>query len=457
MTTAQRAVSILAGLLLLAAQATAALAQAKVSEHRSPSGIPFRHVAIPGDVTHALSFAWPEDYTKAPAGKEGVVALAPRLMLDGGSRSMTESERIELLKDLQATLSLAGGAHYTRGGLTAPKARFAEAAGLLADLLANPALPADKLLLIKRNITVTSRQALTSPETTAARLFVRLALGDGALQRILSIDPVAYEKVEIADIDAWRRTVLGRDRVTIASAGPLTPEEVGQQIDRIFAGLPNVGQDIGPRPPLRTIGKLIVLERPTAQTAIIAGGPSTWVSEPDTLPGSVAVRALGSGFGSRLTKAVREGLGATYGIRAGFQQVHPKAFTMVISTAVDSTKAAAALAAIRKEYATFRADGVTDAEVTPIKTKLISEAQEQMRRSPSVAQRLRELTLAGFPIDYLTTYEAQVQALTVATVNEGIRTRFPTEPLTVVMVAPSAEGLGADCVIKAPEEISRCE
>ena len=279
----------------------------------------------------------------------------------------------EQLKDLQATLSLAGGAHFTRGGLTAPKARFAEAAGLLADLLANPALPADKLLLLKRNITATSRQAFASPETTAARLFVRLTLGNGALPRILSVDPVAYEKVEIADIDAWRRAVLGRDRVTIASAGPLTPEEVGQQIDRIFAGLPNVGQDIGPRPQLRTIGKLIVLERPTAQTAIIAGGPSSWVSEPDTLPGSVAIRVLGSGFGSRLTKAVREGLGATYGIRAGFQQVHPKAFTMVISTAVDSTKAAAALAAIRKEYAAFRAEGVADAEISSVKTKLITK------------------------------------------------------------------------------------
>ena len=229
------------------------------------------------------------------------------------------------------------------------------------------------------------------------------------------------------------------------------------QIDRIFAGLPSVGQGIGPSPQLRAVGKLIVLERPSAQTAIVAGGPSTWLSEPDTLPGSVAIRVLGSGFGSRLTKAVREGLGATYGIRAGFQQVHPKAFTMVISTAVDNSKAAAALAAIRKEYAQFRSEGVTEAEVDPIKTKLIAEGREQLRRAPAVAQRLRELTLAGYPIDYLATYEAQVQALTVATVNEGIRMRFPKEPLTVVMVAPSAEGLGADCVIKAPEEIARCE
>jgi zinc protease len=457
MKTSRPLVVSLAALLFLVCQASAGSAQVTVTEHRSPAGIAFRHVDIPGEVMHALSFAWPEDYSRAPVGKEGVVALGPRMMMDGGSRSTTESERIELLKDLQASLALAGGAHFVRGAVTAPKAKFGEAAALLADLLANPALPADKLRLLKRNITATSRQALANPEATAARIFGQLTLGNGPLQRILSVDPASYEQVEIADIDAWRRAVLGRDRVTIASAGPLTPEEVGKHIDRMFAGLPNVGQAIGPAPRLKALGKLIVLERPTAQTAIIAGGPSSWVSEPGTLSGSVAIRVLGSGIGSRLTKAVRQELGAAYGIRAGFQQVHPKAFTMIVSTAVDSTKAAAVLAAIRKVYASFHGDGVTDAEVSPLKTKLIAEANEQLRRSPAVAQRLRELTLAGFPIDYLNTYEAQVKALTVAMVNDGIRTRFPVEPLTVVMVAPSAEGLGADCVIKSLEEVSRCE
>jgi hypothetical protein len=50
-----------------------------------------------------------------------------------------------------------------------------------------------------------------------------------------------------------------------------------------------------------------------------------------------------------------------------------------------------------------------------------------------------------------------VNGLGAETVNDGIRTRFPAEPLTVVIVAPSAAGLDADCVIKSPAEIARCE
>jgi hypothetical protein len=55
------------------------------------------------------------------------------------------------------------------------------------------------------------------------------------------------------------------------------------------------------------------------------------------------------------------------------------------------------------------------------------------------------------------TFEARIRSYTRAAVNDDIFMRLPKPPLTAVMVAPSAEGLGADCVIKALIEIARCE
>jgi zinc protease len=427
-----------------------------VGDHRTPAGIAFRHLSVP-DTHHALAFGWTDGYALTLAGKEGLVVLGPRLLLEG-SRTVNESERVERLKDLQASLGLAGSAHATRGFLAAPKAKFAEAVELLADLLADPALPAAKLADARRSLAIASRQGQENAETLAGSLFARLTLPQGPLLRLSVADPAIYEAVEIADIEAWRRTVLGRDRLTVASAGPLTAEEAAVQIDRIFARLPATGHAIGPPPEMRAAGKLIVLERPVVQTAIVAGGPSGWISEPDTLQGTVAVRILGAGgFESRLVRAVREGLGATYGIRAGFQQLHPKAFTLVINTAVDNAKVAATIAAIRKEYARMRADGVTEAEVEPIKTKLLTEFREGLRRALGAAGRVRDLAMAEYPSDHLAIFEARLRGLSAASVSEAIRARFPKEPLTIVVVAPSAQGLEADCVIKAPAELARCE
>ncbi len=38
-----------------------------------------------------------------------------------------------------------------------------------------------------------------------------------------------------------------------------------------------------------------------------------------------------------------------------------------------------------------------------------------------------------------------------------MRTQFPKPPLTMVVIAPSAEGLAADCAIKSPEDLARCD
>jgi predicted Zn-dependent peptidase len=262
----------------------------------------------------------------------------------------------------------------------------------------------------------------------------------------------------VADVAHWHKAVLGRDRLIVASAGPLGPAEAAAHIDRVFAGLPSVGtRALSPAPSVRAPGKLIVLERAVVQTAIAAGGATGWTLAPDAVRGTLAVRVLGGGFKSRLTAAVRERLGATYGIRASLQQLHPKAFTLAVAAAVDNGKAAAALAAIRGEYERFRSDGVSAEEIEPVKSQLAGEMREQLRRSAGAAQRLRDLALGEFPAGYLAGYDARLRELSAGDINDGIRAHLPKAPLTVVMVTPSAEGLNADCVIRSAAEIARCE
>ena len=77
----------------------------------------------------------------------------------------------------------------------------------------------------------------------------------------------------------------------------------------------------------------------------------------------MAVEVLGRGFNGRLLKAVRERLGAAYGISAVLQTVDAGTRALFIHTPVANDKAREALATIRSEYARFVADGVTDEEL----------------------------------------------------------------------------------------------
>lgn len=433
-----------------------AQAQPMPAEHVTPAGIRFQHIALPDDTHHALALGWIDGAAYAEPGKERLPHVSARLIMEG-SRTLNESGRIERLKDLQSTLGLSADRSYTRALLVSPPGHFAEVAGVFTDMVRDPALPERKLLLARRNAQISWPQARENAETLAAQSFMRLLLGDGPMLKAALGDPAAETAIGVRDVEEWRQAVLGRQPAAIVSAGPLSPETIARELDKMFAGLGPASGTRPAKPDLRALGKFIVLERPTVQTAIVAGGPTGWVTDTNSVVGGLAVRVLGGGFSSRLTKAVREGLGATYGIRASLQQLHPEAFVLNIASQVDSAKALATLAAVRREYARFRDAGAVDAEVEPLKTRLVTEMREQFRRSSGAAQSLRDIVLVGLPFAYAATFGERVQAISTSAVNAGIRERMPLPPLTIVAVAPSAEGLGADCVIKSPEEIAKCE
>jgi zinc protease len=444
--------------LLCLGQAASALAQPVATRQTTPGGLSFKHVHMPEDTHQALGFAWKYGTAIALPGKEALAALAPALMMEGPKGS-TRSAMIEDLRDLQASMALSASVNFAQGNVIAPVAKFAQAAEIMARVLADPALPEDALREAQRNRALASQQAAQNPETQAQRLLARLALGEGPYLRAMTAEPASFARITKADIETWRRDILVRYGVVITAVGPLDAAAIGREIDRIFAGLPQSGNvPAVPKPVVRSSGKLVVLERPVVQTIISAGGPTTFAITPDFVRAQAAVEVLGrGGFTSRLTRAVRERLGATYGISASLQSIDATTRALLIHTPVANDKAKEALATIRSEYARFVADGVTDEEIEPLKTAYISRNRDLTRRSPSLAGLLTGLTLQNFPDDYLATYDARVRALDRAAINEDIRAKFPQPPLTFVMVAPSAEGLGADCVIKAPEEIARCE
>src|SRR5262249_24460239 len=247
-------------------------------------------------------------------------------------------------------------------------------------------------------------------ERLAQRLLMRLILGDGAYFRILTGEPAIYERIEVADIDAWRRNILVRDGLVLVAAGPHDADKAGTEIDRIFAGLPATGPPPArPRPIARAPGKLVVLEKPVVQTAIAIAGPTGFAVTPDLVRADFAVSALSGGFYSRLYRAVRERLGAAYGVSAILQAVDLDLRLLLIQNAVANDKARDALAAIRAEYARLMADGLTAEEVDPLRRKFATRVSEQVRSAAQLAPMLVTFALHDYSDDYLPTYEARVR------------------------------------------------
>jgi zinc protease len=445
-------------LAVIAAACAAPAAAQTVTRETSPGGLPFRHVQMREATSQALTFAWRDGNAVALPGKEALPRLGAALMLEG-PRGMSRSAMFEEFRDYQASASLSAGINVTQGHLTAPFAKFGQAGTLFARVFADPALPPERLAEFVRNWADSSRQSESNAETAAARLFSRIMIADGPHRRYFVNDPALYAQITLADIEAWRRNVLTRAGLILVAAGPMDAVTIGREIDRLFASLPASGPERREeaKPTLRSPGKLVVLERPVVQSALVAGGPAAVSIGPDSLRGQLAISVLGGGASSRLWKAVREKLGAAYGISAGLSAVDRDTRLLAIRTVVANDKAKAALSAIREEYDRFLVEGLTDAELDPRRTLYLTGHHERVRQAPSVAASLLAGALYDYPDDYLATYEGRLRVYTRAEIETDMRIALPKAPLTAVLVAPSAEGIGADCVIKSPEEIARCE
>src|SRR5262249_52979970 len=143
------------------------------------------------------------------------------------------------------------------------------------------------------------------------------------------------------------------------------------------------------------------LERPVVQTVIAAGGPTSGAMTPDFARLQLAVAALGGGPSARLWRAVREKLGAAYGISASLQAIDLNTPTLFVRTAVANDQAKDALAAIRAEYAGFLANGIADAELEALNSGFVQSHRERLRRAPTLAAALIVPRCAIFPMTIL--------------------------------------------------------
>ena len=103
-----------------------------------------------------------------------------------------------------------------------------------------------------------------------------------------------------------RRHVV-RNSIAIAVAGDISPIELGQKLDQVFATLPlNGTREKIMETSVMAAGKTSVIDREIPQSVVIFGHSGIKRDHPDWYIASVMNRILGGGgFSSRLMKEIR--------------------------------------------------------------------------------------------------------------------------------------------------------
>jgi len=375
----------------------------------------------------------------ASATAYGVKARAPEPALDENALS-------DAWADLGASFGGSAGADrlsFALRSLTYPDL-LAKATALAARQLGDPALPDAPWLRDRPKLVASLKEANTRPATLAGRAYAQAVYGSHPYGADSTEETLG--RISAADMRALHAQALKACGAKVSIVGALNRAQADALVAKLLSHLP--AGDCAAMPVLPAVPEVAALvaareERiafASAQAHLLLGQPGFKRSSPDFFALIVGNHILGGGgFTARLTQEVREKRGLTYGVSSSFAPgLHAGAFTIGLQTRPD--QAEQALALVRDVLQKFVSEGPTKVELQAAKDNLIGGFALRLDSNRKLLDNVANIAWNNLQLDYLETWTAQVQKLTVADIRAAFaRTLQPDRMVTVVLGAAEAK------------------
>lgn len=384
-----------------------------------------------------------------PAGKSGTAALT-NTMLARGLRearladgrvepAMSESEISDALADVAAQRG--GGPGTDRSGMSlrtlSSAAERKEAISLLARILAQPSMPEEFFKRDKARMISGIREAMTKPESIADKAFWRLAYGEHPYGNEATVETA--EAITREDLLAFHATHYVANHAVVAMIGDVSKEEADVIARELTVRLPQ-GKAL---PALPAVGvpksAEVRIAHPASQSHILIGTPALQRGDPDFFALTVGNYILGGGgFVSRLTKEVREKRGLAYSVYSYFSPMEqPGPFQAGLQTRKD--QADEALKVVRESIADYLQNGPTEAELKAAKDNLIGGFALRIDNNKKILDNLAVIGYYQMPLDYLDTWTAHVEKVSVADIRAAFNRKLSLDRLVTVVVGSESK------------------
>ena len=413
----------------------------------------------------------------APEGRVGLAGLAAAVQRSGGSVLRPSSAFDDACDALAATIEAGAAPDATSIGFDGLAPDLPAIAGLVGELVTQPALPPAKLALAQASLVDALRHRDDAPGGLPGREAAKLVYGPASVHaRTPTIEGVVG--IQAADLRAWLGEWQRPDAAVLAVVGDcgslsaVADAVKASALGSVWAAPAGTTPPPLPDTPLAPraawAGRTFLIDRPgLAQATVLLVEPGVLMTDPDTPSLDVLAAALNS-FGGRLFDGLRSRAGLAYSVSASWdtgRPDHPGLFVAGGSTAAPAEfldKLSAALGGLGNESSGAIAGGPLSAEeVARARDTSINGFVFNFASPDSTASRAASLALFGLPPDYLTTYRTGLGAVSPASVAAAAgRHLHPADAVAVVVgdartVRPALEALGRGAVLDlVPSPIS---
>jgi len=380
---------------------------------------------------------------ESPA-KAGLVGIYSQAWRTSGTAKIDGDALDDLLESKAAHIETEGDDDSTAVSWDSLKGDADQVFSLALDLLLHPKFNREKLDLARQQEATGIVRRNDDESAITEREAARLVYGvDSPYTRQPEMATIGA--VTLDDLVAWHdRTVGGRQgggKLIVGISGDFDAVAMEAKLRAAFDGLPPVKptpmrHDAFPGP---TPGLYFINKEDVNQSEVEIVGLGTDHHNPDVPALEVMDDILGGGFASRLFQKVRTELGLAYAVGGGvgIAYDHPAPFSAYVIT--KSTSTVDATQQTLDEIAGLTTRPFTEEELARAKDNILSSFLFRYDTRDKVLAERERLEFYGYPADYLETYKAALEKVTIADLESVAKKYIHPEKMAILMVGNGPE------------------
>ena len=359
-------------------------------------------------------------------------------MLQEGTTRRSAAEIARRSAEMGGGLFAGAGDEQMSVGISVLSEHAADAAALIAEVLREPGLPESELPRILGSFQRRLAVAKSDPGSLADEALAQMTWGEHPFGRAFPAEQqlAAYT---VDDVRRFHAENFGARRTHVYVAGRYDRRALEAALRQAFGGWAAGPEPTSNPPALRRGPALRFVDRPDApQSVIRLALPAPDPSLPDWMPFSLMNTLLGGAFSSRITTNIREDKGYAYSPNSSVV-ARRRAAVWVQDADVATADTAAALTEIMAEIRRLAAEPPRVDELALIQNYRAGLFVVQNSSPTGVLGQLAVLDLHGLPQDYLTSWVANLFAVTPMDVTAMAARWLDLSQLNLVVVGDLAK------------------
>lgn len=374
-----------------------------------------------------------------PKDRIGLTSAAAA-MLTEGTENYSSRELAEKVERLGAGISTNASDDFTTIAASTLSIYAEEILGLVGEILFRPTFPESELDLYKRNALENLKYQRSQPNFLASVQTARLVYGHHPYS-VVSPKAKDFEKLERQQLVKFHENSFQPNNAVLLVVGDIDRDKLMTQVEELFGDWPEASFQLPASDAVaeRNARTLTIVDRPgSAQANIVLSNIAIPRNHPDHFAATVMNQVLGAGASSRVFMNLREEKGYTYGAYTRIdakKQAGDFEATAEVRTAVtgDSVKE------FFYELNRIRDEKVSDEEIADAQSYLTGVFPIRAETQEGLSGLIASQVLYGLPDDYLQTYRANIDAVTIDDIQRVANSYIHPDKLAMVIVGDAAE------------------